>query len=339
MNVQPKKEFDFRYFIPLTVSLLSLAAQVFALLVFLIGTTELLGKTFSIATACIYLFRIIRTNSATSFSHSVGFISSVFYFLFLGFMIKNFIVGVRVFLDLKESRFSLYSRKYNSIRFSKLMYEFLLSFELVCIEAISVCFCGGRLFYTPLILLMIFTGLVYVGRGIALHIFQYDFTKTEYLLPDGVKDALVFASLCLTVFLLNRPLIRDFYVGLFMLLTENMIGSSTSVAAAFAGLYYEMVFPICFFCILPYYFIVIHEYLPHGMRRYDVIPRIKKVLVHTIVFAVIHLMLAFLFMGRFSFPIFYNWFTLMRKTYLPIIVFFSVLLWLESNCRTKRYIS
>lgn len=336
---QEKPKIDFRYFAPLSVSVASLAVQALTLLLYLFGTNVLFEQNVSVWAAVVFIVRLFGVNPATSYRCIVGFIAAIFYFLFLGLMIKDLCVGIRAFLDLKESRFSLKDRKYNSERFAKLMYECFLTFEFFSLYTILIGLSGGVPVLWTTIAVMILTGIVFVGRGGALYVFQFDFIDIKSALPDVLKDSTVFIGLCIFVFLLKRPLIQDFSVGFFMLLNGNLISESSSVGSALDSFYSDLVFPACIFVALALFFVVIHEYLPHCMRKDHILPRIRKNLIFTATLTILTLLLKCAFAGRFDVYLLANWFAVVRETFLPMTILLAVMYGLEKRYRTKRQIS
>lgn len=334
-----ERKFDFRYFFPLAVSVGSLFVQGGMLLFYLCGMATLFGENVTPWGAIQFVIQMFSFNPASSFQSVMGLFAAVFYYLFLGFIIKDFCVGILNCLDLKESRFSLRDRKFNSDRFSKIMYECFLSFEFVCLYLIFIGFNGGRVHLWAVIPVMVMTGAVFVGRGIVLHIFQFGAQDLTDAIPDACKDSLVFFGLCLFVFLYQTPLLKDFLAGFYFLLNGALVSQGSSFFRMLGALYFDLAFPICVFVSLGFYFVVLHEYLPHSMRRNQILPRVKSFLIFSGIMTVIHFIFECLFEEGIDFMVFANWFMEVRSYFLPMTILLCVMLFLEKRYKTVRQIS
>ena len=241
--------------------------------------------------------------------------------------------------ELAESRFSSNSRRYNSMRLSRQMYECFLTFELFCLFTILTGFAGGTLCIAPVSIAMALTGLVFLGRGISLHVLQFGYVEGEYtLLFDLFKDAIAFIGVCLTFIFFQSSALKELVSGFYMFL-NGVVLDEMGTRAILGALYEQIFYPFSFFILLIRFFVFSHEYLPHCMRKRDILPRIRKVLVFSAGIVIFHLIAVCLLMGRFDIFALSNWFALVRKSYLPLTVLYSVLLWLESHYKSKRQIT
>lgn len=334
-----ERKIDFRYFWPLAVSSLSLFIQLFTFVLFLCGMVSLQGRNVSVVTAVMFIIEIFSVYSATAFPRVVALIAAIFYFLFVGLIIKNIVVAVRIFPDIAQSRYSLRSRQYNSDRLKRLLYEGFLTFEFVCLFAVFIGFAGGVALPLQTAFIMALTGLVFLGRGAALHSFQFGEWSVKGSLPDILKDAVGFICICGLVFLMQHPVLKELYSGALMLYNGNIIAENAGTRIVLSEFYARIVYPACFFVALVRFFVLLHEYLPHSMRKKEIIPRIRKLLVFSAVLLTVHLVATASFAGRFDFFMLANWFAVVRYSCLPMTILCAVLLCLEKYCRTDRQIS
>ncbi len=334
-----ERKIDFRYFCPLAVSSLSLVIQIVTFVLFLCGTVSLQGRSVSVVTAVTFVIEIFSVYSATAFPRIVALIAALFYFLFVGLIIKNIVVAVKIFPDIVQSRFSLRSRQYNADRLQRLLYEGFLTFEFVCLFAVFIGFAGGAALPVQTAFIMALTGLVFLGRGAALHSFQFGDWSVKESFPDILKDAVGFVCICGLVFLMQRPVLKELYSGSLMLYNGNIIAENAETRIVLSEFYARIVYPACFFIALVRFFVLLHEYLPHNMRKKDIIPRIRKLLVFSAVLTTVHLVATASFAGRFDFIVLANWFAVVRYSCLPMTILCAVLLCLEKYCRPARQIS
>lgn len=330
---------DFRYFTPLVVCAFSLFVQIVTLVLFLCGTTAFQGRTISVVVAVKFLIEIFSVNSATAYSRVVGLFAAVFYFLFLAFIIKNLCVTARDLPELIKSRSSLSSRRYNSSRLSRLMYECFLTFELVCLFSVFVGLWGGKTLPVQTAVIMVLTGVVFLGRGAAFHSLEFGTWSFQATLPDFLKDAIGFLCICVLVFVLQFAAIKEFHAAFLMFSSGNLITASTDVVMGIGILYLRFIFPACIFATLFLLLFFLHDYLPHCMRKKNITTEIRKLLVLAAVMTVLHLIMTSVLAGSFSFIVLANWFKGVRYTWFPMTIVCAVLLYLEINYRTNRHIS
>lgn len=327
---------DIRFLAPFLTSAFSLFFQIVFLVLFSVGSFSFEGN-FSLFKAFVFLISIFTASPAKSRLLGTGFALAIFYLLFFALSIKNLIVSIRIFLDLKKSRFTFYERRYNSSRFTKLMYESFFSFELFLIFSLLISFAGGK---TKLLYMFLISALalcLFLGRGIVYHVLQFD--SFENLSFDCVKDAISFLAIVLLFSTASLPVLDRVTFTIFALLNGHLIGSAGTAYSVLEGLYRGIVFPALWFWALFLCFLVLHEYLPHGLRKGEILPRIKKALIFGCAVLCLDLLLECLFSLKISLSILFDFFAIQRKTFLPLVLCLTVLYYLEESYRPSRFIS
>ena len=330
---------DFRYFTPLIVCSLSLFVQIVTLVLFLCGTTAFQGRNISVVVAAKFIIEIFSANSATAYKSTVGLVAAIFYFIFLGLIIKNVCVTARDLPDVIMSRTTYSSRQYNSPRLSRLMYECFLTFELICLFSVFVGLTGGKTLPVQTAVIMVLMGVVFLGRGAAFHSLEFGTWSIRGTLPDIMKDAICFSCVCLLVFVLQLSAAKELFAALGMFLSDNLITSNTNVIMAIGTLFLRFIFPACFFAALLLLFFFLHDYLPHCMRKKKIFAEIRKLLILAAVVTVLHLVIISLLARSFNFIVLASWFQSVQYTWLPMTIICAVMLYLEKTYRTSRQIS
>ena len=335
----PENHVDYRYLIPFLTGILSLVAQSATLILFLVGTTAFQGRTISVVVAIKFLIEIFSVNSATVYPRVIGLVAAIVYFVCLGLIVKNLCVTIIELPELKKSRFSLHSRRYNYLRLSRLVYECLLTFELVCLYSVLIGLSGGRALPVQTGIVMALSGALFLCRGAALHSLQFGEWHFLETWPDFVKDGVCFLGICFLVFLLQTPAIKEFQAGLLMLLGGNIVTTYSSASTILGSLYLRIICPICFLAALLRLFFLLHDYLPHCMRKQEITTEIRRFFVLVVVLTAVHLIVSVMLAERLNFYVLANWFAGVRYTWLPLSIVSGVILFLEKRYRHIRQIS
>lgn len=244
-------------------SSVSLAILLMIYILHLCGTSELYDTKITLISVFDMIFEM-NFSSGRVLRTLIGLGIAIFYLATVVLMSIRLWYAGKSYIDLLQkwtSQKSIHSKSVLS-----LSQECLMVFGNLYIFDVFVCLAGGVFDQSILIPMAIFSGLVFIARGVMTHFERFHkFTLPNFVL-DTIKDIIIYIGMILLAFLIGEEgTILQIFQGLKMFFTGTLITFRYFRKGLFS-LYVGLVDPILVLLLVIFFLILLQDILTYYER-------------------------------------------------------------------------
>lgn len=294
-----------------TDGIIFIVLQAFIILMFVLGTVNVFGQTFSIFQPVQALLDLITFNMARAYELIIGFELSLIYVIVLIFMIYRFIQSIK---GLKAKKYRLYENTASIFFANLIIVAFSCAFTTVRITAAGVAVL-----------------VVYPICRLAHNLLEYFSAKNKTsvirLLFDCLGTVLIYAVVGLLVAVFSGHSVVEQFVDGFTAMIKGLV--ATGVVNILSFILNSILEPVLYAVLL----IIVFKTISNLLSSSEQVSSIKSQLLRRIIYTIVILVLYFIINGLLAVGIseitadsIGLWWNSVRYSYFPITLLLTCLL-------------